>query len=261
MVGPLVTLTTDFGTKDTYISAIKGLFISKIPTVRLVDITHEIPSFEPMMALPFLVDSLPWFPSESFHLIVIDPGVGSGRKAVAIQGSFGWAVLPDNGLPALLHEWLGPILCYQINMFLIPGGQDSPTFQARDLFAPALIKLALGDPPDKLGERVDPESLFRSDLVLPKEHLRIWNIDRFGNVLLGYKSEFPPLSVSIVLQKKEIPFVKRYQDVPKGEPGLLINSSGWLELFCREGSASRKLNLSLGETIPAKILGGKGRTF
>lgn len=260
-MNPLVTLTTDFGTKDPYVAAIKGVFLSKIPKVRLVDITHEIPSFDPMMALPYLVDTLPWFPEKSFHLIVIDPGVGSTRKAVAIQGSFGWAVLPDNGLPALIREWMGPILCYQIRTSLISDSLDSPTFQARDLFAPALIKLALGNNPEQLGERMDPENLFHFSHLLPKGHLRVWNVDHFGNVLLGYHSKETPLSVSIVIDKTEIPFVKHYQDVPIGKTGVLVNSSGWLEIFCREGSASRALNLSQGHILLVRIQGGKGRTF
>ena len=260
-MGPLVTLTTDFGTKDPYVAAIKGVFYSLIPEVRLVDITHELPAFEPMMALPFLVDTLPCFPADSFHLIVIDPGVGSNRKAVAIRGAFGWAVLPDNGLPSLIRQWMGPLSCYEIQTTPSQKGFHSPTFQARDLFAPVLAEIALGTNPEQLGEKIDPETLSPTEHPLPDGHLRIWNIDRFGNILLGYKSEVSPSSVNIFLNNKEIPFVRRYQNIGIGETGVLINSSGWLEIFSREGSAASILNLSRGQLLPIHIQGGKGRVF
>ncbi len=260
-MGPLVTLTTDFGTRDPYVAALKGIFYSRIPSVRLVDITHEILPFNPTMALPFLIDTLPWFPEESFHLIVIDPGVGSERKSVAIHGPFGWAILPDNGLPRLIHDWMGPISCFQIHSSFTNPGNDSPTFQARDLFAPLLVKLALGVPPEGIGWKIDPNNLATVHQPLPENHLRIWNIDRFGNVLLGYKVEAPPFQVKVYSNNKEIPFVSRYQDIPVGETGVLVNSSGWVEVFCREGSAARVLDLSIGQFLPVQIAGGMGRFF
>ncbi|MHB1287544.1 MAG: SAM hydrolase/SAM-dependent halogenase family protein [Leptospirales bacterium] len=260
-MGPLVTLTTDFGTRDPYVASIKGIFYSRIPSVRLVDITHEVPPFNPIMALPFLIDTLPWFPEESFHLIVIDPGVGSERKSVAIHGAFGWAILPDNGLPSLIHDWMGPISCYQIHSNSRIPGNDSPTFQARDLFAPVLVHLALGVPPEQIGWKIDPTNLTGVHQALPDDHLRIWNIDRFGNVLLGYKVEVPPFHVKIRNNDQDIPFVQRYQDIPVGETGVIVNSSGWIEVFCREGSAASVMDLAIGQFLPVQIGGGKGRFF
>lgn len=257
---PLISLTTDFGTKDPYVAALKGVLLSRIPDATIVDITHDIPPFEPSYALPVLVDVLPYFPPESFHLVIIDPGVGSTRKALIGDSPYGTLFLPDNGLPALLHDWLD-VRYRLVNTSAMPEGFASPTFQARDLFAPLLASIVLGIPREDVGKPI-PLSELRPGLTIPPVgYLRIWNIDRFGNVLFGFRTTSPPDSVEMLLEDVEIPFVKRYQDVPPGFAGMLVNSSGWLELFCREGSAADRFALSRGMTLPVRISGGKGRLF
>ena len=257
---PLITLTTDFGTKDPYVAAVKGVLYSRLPDAVIVDITHDIPSFEPSYALPVLVDVLPCFPSDSHHLVVIDPGVGSSRKALIGESPFGKIFLPDNGLPALLHDWMD-IRYHNVETSAALEGFASPTFQARDLFAPLVSSVVLGAPLDSIGERLSASDLVPGLTIPPSGFLRVWNVDRFGNVLFGYYSLSSPDSVQILLDDIEIPFVKRYNDVPTGEAGILINSSKWLELFCREGSAADRFSLSRGVILPVRVIGGKGRFF
>ena len=257
---PLITLTTDFGTKDPYVAAIKGVLYSRLPDAVVVDITHEIPPFEPAYALPVLIDVLPCFPADSHHLVVIDPGVGSSRKALLGESLFGKIFLPDNGLPALLHDWMD-IRYRKVEIAAAPEGFASPTFQARDLFAHLVASVVLGAPLDSIGERLPASDLVPGLAIPPSGFLRVWNVDRFGNVLFGYHSSSTPDSIALLLEDIEIPFVKRYQDVPYGETGLLINSSRWLELFCREGSAADRFSLSRGMILQVHIIGGKGRFF
>ena len=184
---PIITLTTDFGTKDPYVAAIKGLMYSRIPDAVVVDITHEIPQFEPAYALPVLIDVLPCFPADSHHLVVIDPGVGSSRKALLGESPFGTIFLPDNGLPALLHDWMD-IRYRKVEIAAAPEGFASPTFQARDLFAPLVVSVVLGAPLDSIGERLPASDLLPGMPIPPSGFLRVWNVDRFGNVLFGYHS-------------------------------------------------------------------------
>jgi S-adenosylmethionine hydrolase len=257
---PLITLTTDFGTKDPYVASLKGVLLSRTPDATIVDITHDIPPFEPSYALPVLVDVLPYFPRESFHLVIIDPGVGSTRKALIGECPYGTLFLPDNGLPSLLHNWMD-VTYRLVDASFIPEGFASPTFQARDLFAPLLASIVLGTPRENVGKPIPVSDLHPGLAIPPAGYLRIWNIDRFGNVLFGYRSISVPDSVEMLLEDIEIPFVKRYQDVPPGFAGMLVNSSEWLELFCREGSAADRFSLSRGMTLPVRISGGKGRLF
>jgi hypothetical protein len=255
---PLITLTTDFGVQDPYVGVLKGVFHSHLPNVRIVDITHHLPPFRPDLALPFLLDSLPWFPSDAFHLVIVDPGVGSDRPGVLMRGSFGQMVLPDNGLPRLLHEWMGPLEAYLLDKNAFPAGTLSPTFQARDFFAPALIHLIQGVTLSDFSFPIAPDQL--KNIRNPgQEDCLIWNIDRFGNVLLGFHVRKSPAKVEVLLEGRTIPFVTRYQECAPGELGVLVNSSRWLEIFCREGSAANQLDLQIGKRIPVRISGGEGR--
>ena len=257
---PLITLATDFGTDDPYVGILKGVFYSHLPDARIVDITHHLPAFRPDLALPYLLDSLPWFPPDSYHLVIVDPGVGSDRHGILLHGPFGWVVLPDNGLPHQLYQWTGPLETYLLNKEAFPEGHHSPTFQARDFFAPALIRLIKGIPVDDFSFPLNPDQFKKLSDPLPGECM-IWNTDRFGNILLGFHVKESPSKVEILLKGWKIPYVARYQDIAPGELGVLVNSSRWLEIFCREDSAADRLHLMTGERIPVRISGGKGRFF
>ncbi|MGC8528584.1 MAG: SAM hydrolase/SAM-dependent halogenase family protein [Leptospirillia bacterium] len=257
-----VTFTSDFGTRDSYVASVKLRILSGAPHCEVIDVTHEIPPFSPALALPSLVDIMRVSPSGTIHLCVVDPGVGSSRRALAGEGQNAFFILPDNGLPSLLNEWVGGLAFYHMNSPEIFGGEATATFQGRDLFAPAVVALAAGKmSPRDMGSRVDAESLTSwGHFLEPSDsHLLAWNIDHFGNILLDYYALVPPEKVDMSLAGTAIPYVRRYQEVPKGSLGCLINSSGWLEIFCREGSASKKTGMEIGQRIAARIEGGSGR--
>ena len=257
-----VTFTSDFGTRDSYVAGVKLRILSGAPHCEVIDVTHEIPSFSPALALPSLVDIMRVSPPGTIHLCVVDPGVGSTRRALAGEGQNAFFILPDNGLPLLLTEWVEGLVFYQMNSPEIFGGEATATFQGRDLFAPAVVALAAGKmAPRDMGPRVETDSL--TSWADPSEssdgRLLAWNVDHFGNILLDYYALLLPEKVDMSHAGTAIPYVRRYQEVPKGSLGCLVNSSGWLEIFCREGNASKKTGMGIGHHIAARIEGGSGR--
>ena len=257
-----VTFTSDFGTRDSYVASVKLRILSGAPHCEVIDVTHEIPSFSPALALPPLVDIIRVSPPGTIHLCVVDPGVGGTRRALAGEGQNFFFILPDNGLPSLLTDWIEGLEFYHMNSPEIFGGEATATFQGRDLFAPAVVALAAGRlMPKNMGPRVATESLtsWGDDHEPSDGRLLAWNVDHFGNILLDYYALLLPEKVDISHAGTAIPYVRSYQEVPKGSLGCLVNSSGWLEIFCREGSASKKTGIGIGQHIAARIEGGSGR--
>ncbi|EQD25715.1 MAG: hypothetical protein D084_Lepto4C00020G0002 [Leptospirillum sp. Group IV 'UBA BS'] len=223
--------------------------------------TQDIPPFQPILALPALLEILEVAPPASIHLVVVDPGVGSRRMALAGESDEFRFVFPDNGLPHALTRWLKNMKFFHLSDPESFGGLASPTFQGRDLFAPAVAALCRGRSASELGPEVRPCDLVSEAGLsgFAPEKLLVWNTDRFGNVLLGYRAFTPPDKVVVEGIGLPFPYVSRYQDVPRGRPGVLINSSGWLEIFCREGSAAQLTGLRTGMFVKATIEGGQGR--
>jgi S-adenosylmethionine hydrolase len=258
---PFITLTTDFGLKDTYVASIKAVLWSNLPDAVILDITHEIPAFTAEFALPPLMNVIEQCPRGTFHLVVVDPGVGSHRRPLIALSSDFSILLPDNGLPSLLSRWIKGLRFIHLSDLPAGGGLASATFPGRDLFAPALVYLAQGKDPWTLGPEIPLDHLVKTRL--PHKHSReklpVWNIDRFGNILLGYRATHPPERVDLSIGERLIPYVTRYQRVRPGELGCLINSSGWLEIFCREGSAAKITLIEAGKWIRCRIFGGEGK--
>ena len=179
---PIITLTTDFGTADGYVGEVKGVLLSHSPDAELVDITHEIPPQDVERARLTVARVWRRFPPGTVHLVVVDPGVGSGRAALAVQSEGRFLVGPDNGVlsPALLIAG-----ARAIELPLPP--RSSATFHGRDVFAPAAAALARGESVDALGRlaaspvlRRTPEPTRRSDGAIEGE---IIVLDRFGNAV------------------------------------------------------------------------------
>ena len=258
---PFITFTSDFGLKDNYVAGVKGFLWTHLPEAILLDITHEIPSFSPEFALPHLLDLLERCPRGTIHLVVVDPGVGSPRRPLVGMWDEFFIVLPDNGLPHLLTAWIPDLRFRHLADTRLFGGSDSPTFQGRDLFAPAVVYLANGNPPEQLGPEISHGALIKDRFQQEQSRSKIlvWNIDRFGNILLGYRVTRTPERIDIWHGETRIPYVTRYQSVSPGQAGCLINSSGWLEVFCREGNAAEFTGIKVGDRIHVQIKGGEGR--
>ena len=270
----VITLTTDFGTADGYVGVMKGVMLSIAPGVRLVDLSHEVPPQDVRRAAFVLYTAVPFFPPDTVHLAVVDPGVGTDRRAIAVQVPQGFLVGPDNGLftyvLAEAEEWRAVEL--RDPAYRLP--QVSGTFHGRDIFAPAAAHLARGVPMERLGPPVpDPVLLPLPRLEVREDRLEgeVLHIDRFGNVVTSigwlrwagnglvldaaFRRAAPPLRLAaagavVKVGGRTIHGVRRtYGEVAVGESLALVGSTGFLEIAVRQGDAARTLGVRPGDPI------------
>lgn len=241
----LITLLTDFGTADGYVAEVKGVLYTSVPDALVVDISHEIPAHDVELARLAVARYWRRYPPGTIHIVVVDPGVGSERMALAVASDGRWLVGPNNGVlsPALLLPDARAVI------LPVPAAA-SPTFHGRDVFAPAAASLALGAPVDSLGTRVTDPVIRRTP-----EPVREWDgatrgeviaIDRFGNLvtnLVGVRGEV------VRVCGREVPVHRTYADVGVGDLLALTGSSGLLEVARREGSAAALLGAVRGERV------------
>jgi S-adenosylmethionine hydrolase len=242
---PIITLTTDFGTADGYVGEVKGVLLSLSPDAELVDITHDIPPQDVDRARLTVARVWRRFPAGTVHLVVIDPGVGSSRAALALRSDERFLVGPDNGVlsPALLVAG-----ARAVELPLPP--RSSATFHGRDVFAPAAAALSRGDPIDALGAvasnpiiRRTPEPVRRSDGAIEGE---VIVLDRFGNAitnLIGLRGG------TIELGARRIAVRHTYAEVASGEPVAVTGSTGFVEIAVRDGDAAATLRISRGDKV------------
>ena len=242
---PVITLLTDFGTADGYVAEMKGVLLSRAPDATIVDVTHEIPPQDVEAARLTLARVWRRFPARTIHVVVVDPGVGTERAALAVESDEHFFVGPDNGVlsPALLAAGARAVA-----LETPPGA--SPSFHGRDVFAPAAVSLALGMPIDLLGTAVAEPRIRRTP---EPRHLdggalagEVISIDRFGNAitnLVGLRSGFVETGGTM------LPLRRTYGDVPPGAPVALVGSTGLIEIAVRDGSAARGLNLTRGSVV------------
>jgi S-adenosylmethionine hydrolase len=253
----LITLTTDFGLTDWFVAAMKGVIARLAPRIQVVDITHGIPPGDIRAGAFALAASCPFFPRGTIHVAVVDPGVGSARKAIAVQTTRYFFVAPDNGVLsfALRKERIKSIHALEkAAFFLQPVSQ---TFHGRDIFSPVAAHLAGGLPIQKLGPRLN--DFLRLPWPEPRRHRKqiegeVVYIDRYGNATTNLDSEtlrsFPPASCEIHATRRRIcPFADHYQAVPRGKPVAVVGSSGLLEIAINGGSAQKRLGLVIGTRV------------
>ncbi len=256
---PIVSLLSDFGTRDTYVGQMKAVLLGRCPSLQLVDLTHEVPAQAVLVGALALADAAPAFPPGTIHLAVVDPGVGMDRRAVALLAPGATFVGPDNGLlwPAFLAALDGARgRAVELG---IPAGA-SATFHGRDVFAPAAAHLALGKPAAALGAPVPLEALSHLELPLPRATAaglagQVLAVDRFGNCLTSLTAADlaalgNPGGLRALAAGRDLgPPRRTYGEVPPGEALALIGSSGRLEIAVRNGSAAARLGLAPGDPI------------
>lgn len=252
---PIITLTTDFGLADGYVGATKGVILSNIPTVTLVDIAHDIPPQNVTAAMITLQAAVPYFPPETVHLAVIDPGVGSSRRAIAVKSNGFYFVGPDNGI---FTPWLDPADAV-IELKRQGDNPVSPTFHGRDVFAPAAARLAVGEDIFSLGKAID-DPVF---LPIPYPNLdgavisgQVIYVDKFGNCYTNIRSEdLEGNRVTCVsIAGEEISWLALYfAEAAPGDLLALINSSSYLEIAINRGSVAETLGIKPGEPVTVKL--------
>ena len=264
----IITLTTDFGLADAYVAAMKGVILGINPEVKLVDICHSIKPQNISQAAFILSTAYKFFPQRTIHVVVVDPGVGTERRAIILRAPLADFVAPDNGVlsyviqdfyqttPAEQQIVLPPEL--EVVAITKPEFWRSPvsaTFHGRDIFAPVAARLSLGSPPKDFGETIT------SLTVLPLTHPywvqdnilvgHILHIDNFGNLITNIKSEdLPPTKQAITIEvgSHSISGLSRTYEEGKGLLAL-IGSSGYLEVSLKEGNASTFLSTEVGGEI------------
>ncbi|PSQ78003.1 MAG: hypothetical protein BRD44_00115 [Bacteroidetes bacterium QS_7_67_15] len=254
-----LTLTTDFGTQDAYVAAMKGVILQRCPEARLVDVTHEIAPQDVMEAAFVLRQAVPFFPPETVHLVVVDPGVGTERRPVALRAGDRFFVGPDNGLFSLVLGDDAPDAAVALDAPDCWRTPDpSTTFHGRDIFAPAAAHLAAGRSLADLGSPVDALEPLRWALPITDEQgIQGWtvHVDRFGNCITNIPlalfekhrdgRAFKCYAGSTILNG----LAATYGAVAEGEPLLLFGSSGFLEVAVSNGNAAKLLGIQQGDSI------------
>ena len=250
---PTIVFMTDFGVVDDSVAICRGVMYSIAPQVRIVDLTHQVTPFSILDGARFLYGATPYYPAGTVFVVVVDPGVGSSRKAIVARSKRGqYFVLPDNGLLTLVEQRDGIEAVHDItNPEWMIGGKLSSTFHGRDIFSPVGAHLARGDDWTKVGPEMPVKDLVRLDWKAPRIDERglsasviatdgpfgnlVTNVDADDFLQLGYQRG---QDVPITLGGKEmtIKFVKTFSDVPLNQPLLYIDSRGRLGLAVNQNS-------------------------
>jgi S-adenosylmethionine hydrolase len=251
----LIALTTDFGTTDPFVGIMKGVIASRAPGVQVIDVTHGISPQDVLAGALVLRHAVPYFPPDTIHVAVVDPGVGSARRPLCIQTSRGVLVGPDNGLLSLAAppSATGRIVHLTEERFFC--SPRSGTFDGRDLFAPVAAALATGTPLASLGPEV--HDLQRIDLPAPvrdgqRVRGQVIYVDTFGNLVTNVPEDALPAghAYTIDIGSTRIRGVARsYSAVMPGTPVAVVNSWGLLEIAVRNGSARATLVAAVGHPV------------
>jgi S-adenosyl-L-methionine hydrolase (adenosine-forming) len=258
MARPIVALITDFGTRDHYAGTMKGVVLGLCPEATLVDITHDIPPHDVRTAALELAASYRYFPSGTIFLVVVDPGVGSARRALVADAGDYRFVAPDNGVLSAVFRDHKPKRVVELSERRYARPTVSRTFEGRDRFAPAAGWLARGTEPTAMGR---PASQWHV-LDLPEPRLEdtrlegeVVHVDRFGNLVSNidrrvFEQFRQDAGIEIAVDGQSVErLVTTYAEVPTGTVCALFGSSEHLELAVNGGSAADLLRLGLGAAI------------
>ncbi|MFN8475951.1 MAG: SAM-dependent chlorinase/fluorinase [Anaerolineae bacterium] len=261
----IVTLTTDFGLEDGYVAAMRGVILTLGPSLAIVDVSHAIAPQAVRQAAYVLSTAVPYYPPDTVHVVVVDPGVGSERRAMALRSAVGTFVGPDNGvIPATLDflgEW-GDWRAVNLTQRRHWRAADvSATFHGRDIFAPVAAHLALGAPLDDVGEPL-PDPVRLPD-VKPSLTDSGWagvviHVDHFGNLI----TNIPGSGVVTGTWQAEVagvtmPVARTFADVAVGELLAYVGSSGLVEIAVRDGSAAARLEASVEAPVKLRYANAK----
>lgn len=252
----LITLTSDFGWRDPYAAAVKGVIYRINPRLRVIDLTHDIPPQDVFEGSLFLASAMPFFPEGTVHIAVVDPGVGTDRHPIALWAGGQILVCPDNGLPTffLQNHRLQEARIIDNREFMLPD--ISPTFHGRDLFAPAAAYLASGTEPHELGEELDTVLTIEIPRPNREDDLRIRgeiiHVDRFGNLVTNiHESMLGNVEPHIVRvgRHRMRGLHRTYAEVNPGMPVVLVGSTGHIEIAVNGGNAHAALRLGPGDAV------------
>jgi S-adenosylmethionine hydrolase len=270
----IITLTTDFGYNDAYVGAVKGAILGINPEANIIDISHSIEPQDILQAAFILSAAYRYFPKQTVHMAIVDPGVGSERRGIILKTPSAFFVAPDNGILSYIIDDLFSVeSCsstehtQDLKEIVFKTGLEavaitdprfwrhpvSPTFHGRDIFAPVAAGLSLGISLYEFGEKINSLHVFS----MPKPSLdpngnlvgRVLHIDRFGNLITNIKiNDLPRKDAMIEVAGYRIQGVSDYYAQNKGVMAI-VGSSGYLEVSLRDGSACDFLGMAVGDEI------------
>jgi len=261
---PIITLLTDFGEEDPYVGSMKGVILSISPKARLVDLSHQIKRHDIRQGAFFLFSLVKYYPKGTIHLVVIDPGVGTERKAIIVQSENHFFVGPDNGVISLAAQNDGVRKVIEIensDYYLQPV---SETFHGRDIFAPVAAHLAKNKRIEEFGSVLEDWIQLRIPLAtINKAEIKgeIIHIDRFGNLITNISREIFQkvhdlqrsfIEIKINNRELQVPLCSSYNEVKKGDFLGIFGSTDFLEISKNQESAADALNSQNQDKILVK---------
>lgn len=256
---PIVTLTTDFGHKDSYVAEMKAVIMSISRGATIVDVSHEIEKFDIRMGAYVLVCAASYFPMGTIHVAVVDPGVGTSRRALLVQTDRGFFVGPDNGVLALaLRDQ--KIMCIRgITNRKLMMPRISSTFHGRDLFAPAAAHLANGVSPTEFGPEIGGFAM--PDFAGPVNRRgglvgEVLHVDSFGNVITNFRqTDLERLRIEFLVTvrfgkaARSVRICEAYGEAKPRELVAIVGSHGFLEFSVNLGDAARRFGTKAGDGV------------
>jgi S-adenosylmethionine hydrolase len=264
---PIITITTDFGEDDHFVGVMKGVILNINPDVTIVDINHQVKSYDIFDGAYSLSQSYHVFPPGTIHMVVVDPGVGSERRPIIVQSKNYRFVAPDNGVLSMVYEREESVEVRHVSSDHFFRKPVSNTFHGRDIFAPVAAWLSRGMEPKKFGEVITDYARFtsvrpkwESDTLLKGIAIKV---DKFGNVITNISpADVPqifgkePQAFCIRINGQEITGI--HESFAAGEQAELfavVGSSGFIEICTNRGSAARALNVNRGAEVELELRG------
>ncbi len=247
----VVTLLTDFGTRDTYVAEMKGV-LSASPRITLVDLSHHVPSYSVRWGAFLLWRAYSSFPKGSWHLAVVDPGVGTARRALYVKAGPYHFVGPDNGLLTWAVRDAEKKARVKAKAFEIPiDGETGPTFHGRDVFAPFVLKSLKGTskPKTRAVKEFSGEDFPKVRHVNKDVIGEVIGVDHFGNIVTSVPFEGMKNVQAHIKDRMTLRMADNYLAIPPGNAALIRGSHGLWEISCRMGSASEMLRLVPGDPV------------
>jgi S-adenosylmethionine hydrolase len=252
----LITLISDFGIRDPFAGIMKGVILGIDPQARLVDLTHQVESYDILEGALALAQSYPYFPAGTIHLVVVDPGVGSERRAIVLSTGAAHFVGPDNGVFELVYQREPGFEVRHITSKEYLRSSVSQTFHGRDIFAPVAGWLSTGVAAEKLGPVVPDYVRLQVPRPEPTSAGQVrgtvLRIDKFGNLITNLTAEHLPARESFLLLvggRRVTRLVTSYSAGVPGETFAILGSAGFLEIAARQASAAELLQVSRGSEV------------
>ncbi len=249
-----IALLTDFGTKDYFVGAMKGAILTVNEDAKIVDITHDIPPQDIASASFTLRACYKSFPPKTIFVAVVDPGVGSNRRAILIETADYYFIAPDNGLLSFVFEAEKVFRVFELTNEKFFAENVSRTFHGRDVFAPVAAHLSKGVEPNEFGAEIKDFVLF--NITIPRKistnkiEAEIIHIDRFGNLITNLEEKDLPASFSLEVGGKTIDKLQNFfAEAETGGVFMILGSAGFLEIVAFRDSAANLLKAKIGQKI------------